>query len=137
MSPKSKQDQQRDQLQRAERLLSTIDILEESIRQIKEGGELAPSGCYVARYQARGYKKAYWYYKLQASTPIFPKVKRPDQLSRYLHLGAAGSPGHVNAVLQVVRRVQVDELQKAIDSLRESWVDLYSDKEEKKKKNQE
>ena len=137
MSPKSKQDQQRDKLQRAERLLETIDILEESIRQIKERGELAPDGCYVARYQARGYKKAYWYYKLQASRPIFPKVNHPDQLSRYLHLGAAGSVGHVNAVLQVVRRVQVDELQKAIDSLRESWLDSYSDKDEKKTKNKE
>ena len=137
MSPQSKQNQQLEVLQRAQRLEEAIAILEERISQIKEEGELAPDGCYVARYQARGQKKAYWYYKLQASTPIFPKVNCPDQLSRYKHLGAAGSVGHVDAVLQVVRRVQVDELQKAIDSLRESWSDLYSDKEEKKKKNQE
>ena len=134
MSTKSKPAQKLEKLQRAERLLETINILEESIRQIKESGELAPDGCYVARYQARGQKKAYWYYKLHAQTPIFPKVKCPEQLSRYLHLGAAGSPEHVDAVLQVVRRVQVDELQKTIDSLKESWSDLYSDQEEKKKK---
>ncbi len=134
MSIKSKPAQKLENLQRAERLLETINILEESIRQIKESGELAPDGCYVARYQARGQKKAYWYYKLQASTPIFAKVNCPEQLSRYKHLGAAGSVDHVDAVLQVVRRVQVDELQKVIDSLKESWLDLYSDKEEKKKR---
>ena len=134
MSTKSKPKQQLEKLQRAERLLETIAILEESIRQIKQSGELAPSGCCVARYQARGQKKAYWYYKLHSSEPIFPKVKSPEQLSRYKHLGAAGSTEHLDAVLQVVRRVQVDELQKVIDSLRESWSDLYSDQTEKKKK---
>ena len=137
MSTKSKPDQQKEKLQRAERLLKTITILEESIRQIKGSGELAPHGCYVARYQARGQKKAYWYYKLHAHTPIFPKVKCPEQLSRYLHLGGAGTAEHVEAVLQVLRRVQVEELQKAIHSLKESWSDLISDKEEKKKKSQE
>jgi len=54
-----------------------------------------------------------------------------------VQLSGAGSAGHVNAVLQVVRRVQVDELQKAIDYLRETWLNLYSDQEEKKKKNKE
>ncbi len=137
MSTKSKPDQQKEKLQRAERLLETINILEETIGQIKEQGELAPDGCYVTRYQARGQKKAYWYYKLHALTPIFPKVNSPEQLSRYKHLGAAGSAAHVDAVLQVVRRVQIEELQKAIDSLKESWSDLYSDKEEKKEKSKE
>ncbi len=137
MSTKSKPDKQKEKLERAERLLQTINILEENVRQIKEQGKLAPDGCYVSRYQARGQKKAYWYYKLHASTPIFPKVKNPTELSRYLHLGGAGSADHVDAVLQVVRRVQVDELQKAIHSLKESWSDLYSDKEEKKKKREE
>ncbi len=82
-------------------------------------------------------KKAYWYYKLHALTPIFPKVNCPEQLSRYKHLGGAGSADHVDAVLQVVRRLQVEELQKAVHSLKESWSDLYSDQEEKKKKSKE
>ena len=63
MSTKSKPAQQLEKLQRGERLLETIAILEESIRQIKESGEVAPDGCCVARYQARGQKKAYWYYR--------------------------------------------------------------------------
>ncbi len=40
----------------------------------------------------------------------------------------------MDTVLQVVRRVQVDELQKVIDSLKESWSDLYSEQKEKEKK---
>lgn len=56
----------------------------------------------------------------------------PNKLSKYKHLGKAGSPEHVNAVMQVQRRVQIDALQNTIDSLRQSWVDLY-DRLEKKK----
>jgi hypothetical protein len=29
--------------------------------------------------------------------------------------------------MMVIRRVQIDELQKSIDALKESWSDLYSD----------
>ena len=47
------------------------------------------------------------------------------QFSRYQHFGAAGSAAHVNGVIQVKRRVQIDELTKAIDSLKDSWSDLY------------
>jgi hypothetical protein len=79
----------------------------------------------VARYQARGQRKTYWYYKLQASQPIFATTKGLHKLSRYQHLGAAGSVAHVDAVIQVVRRVQIDELTRAIDSLKQSWADLY------------
>ncbi len=34
-----------------------------------------------------------------------------------------------NGVLAVVRRNQIDELARAIQSLKESWLDLYSDEE--------
>jgi hypothetical protein len=34
-----------------------------------------------------------------------------------------------NGVLAVVRRNQIDELTRAIQSLKESWLDLYSDEE--------
>ncbi len=111
-----------------------IASLEEKIRQISEEGEVAPAGCYVARYQARGKRRTYWYYKLQASSPTFPTAGGNHELSRYKHLGAAGSAAHVDGVIQVVRRTQIDELQRAIDSLKESWSDLYS--EAKKNVNQ-
>ena len=79
----------------------------------------------MARYQARGQQKAYWYYKLQAQQPIFPTAKDGQKLSRYKHLGPAGSAAHVEAVMQFVRRAQIDELSKAIEALKESWSDLY------------
>ncbi|MDJ0691918.1 MAG: hypothetical protein QNJ41_25880 [Xenococcaceae cyanobacterium MO_188.B32] len=40
---------------------------------------------------------------------------------------AAGTQAHVDAVMMVLRRVQIDELQKAIDALKDSWSDLYSE----------
>ena len=133
MSANTKEARQLDKINRAERLLSTIAILEQQIKDISASGEVAPPGCHLARYQARGQYKAYWYYKLQAKEPIFPSKKESGKLSRYQHLGAAGTPAHVRGVMMVIRRNQIDELQKSVDALRDSWSDLYSDLEEKKK----
>lgn len=43
--------------------------------------------------------------------------------------GKAGSEAHIDGVLAVVRRNQIDELTRAIETLKESWLDLYSDEE--------
>lgn len=131
MSAKTKKAKQLDKINRAERLLTTIATLEEQIKIISGSGEVAPPGCHLARYQARGQYKAYWYYKLQAKEPIFPSKKESGRLSRYQHLGAAGTESHVQGVMMIIRRNQIDELQKSIDALRDSWSDLYSDLEEK------
>ena len=131
MSAKTKKAKQLDKINRAERLLTTIATLEEQIKIISAEGEVAPPGCHLARYQARGQYKAYWYYKLQAKEPIFPSKKESGRLSRYQHLGAAGTESHVQGVMMIIRRNQIDELQKSIDALRDSWSDLYSDLEEK------
>ncbi|MEH1781618.1 MAG: hypothetical protein V7L26_21390 [Nostoc sp.] len=56
------------------------------IQQIKVGGEIAPPGCCVSRYQARGKQGVYWYYKLHATHPIF-STTQPEKLSKYRHLG--------------------------------------------------
>ncbi len=64
---------------------------------------------------------------MQAQEPIFISKKEPGKPSRYKHLGAAGTQAHVDGVMMVIRRVQIDELQKSIDALRDSWSDLYSD----------
>lgn len=117
--------QPQDKLARAERLQTAIAAIEARIDQIYTEGEVAPKGCCVARYQARGKQKAYWYYKLQATQPIFPTTQDEQKRSRYKHLGSAGSAAHVEGVIQVVRRVQIEELSKAIDALKESWSDLY------------
>lgn len=127
MSAKTEQARQLDKINRAERLLATIATLEEQIKHIRASGEVAPKGCHLARYQARGQYKAYWYYKLQAVEPIFVSKQGAGKPSRYKHLGAAGTQAHVDAVQMVLRRVQIDELQKAIDALKDSWSDLYSE----------
>lgn len=112
---------------RAERIEQAINYLEKKIAQLETEGEVAPIGCYVARYQAKGKKHRYWYYQLKAQKAIFPKAKKTDEFSRYQHLGKAGNEAHINAILSVVRRVQIEELKSAIDGLKESWSDLYSD----------
>lgn len=125
LSSKPEQDTQ----ERAQRLTEAIAFLEACKREILAQGEVAPPACCVARYQAKGKRSSYWYYKLQASVPTFPTVSNTPKLSRYKHLGKAGSASHVEAVIQVVRRTQIDELDKAIAALKYSWSELYSDRE--------
>ncbi|MDJ0573608.1 MAG: hypothetical protein QNJ65_00395 [Xenococcaceae cyanobacterium MO_234.B1] len=43
--------------------------------------------------------------------------------------GKAGSQAHIDGVRAVVRRVQIDGLTQAIEGLKESWLDLYSDEQ--------
>jgi hypothetical protein len=57
---------------RADRIADALKILQYKIQQIQLEGEIAPPGCCVLRYQARGKTKTYWYYKLHATEPIFP-----------------------------------------------------------------
>jgi hypothetical protein len=46
--------------QRAERIRAAIAQLQAKKSEIEAEGELAPQGCYVARYQARGLIHRYW-----------------------------------------------------------------------------
>ena len=115
--------------QRAERIREAIAYLESQKAKIERTEVVAPVGCYVARYQARGQKHRYWYYQLRASSAIFPKTNKENEYSRFQHLGKAGSSAHINGVLTVVTRNQIDELTRAIESLKESWLDLYSDED--------
>jgi hypothetical protein len=115
--------------QRAERISAAIADLSRKKSESSASGEVAPPGCYVARYQARGQKYHYWYYQLRATEAIFPKTNSENEYSRFQHLGKAGSQAHIDGVLAVVRRVQIDELTKAIDALKDSWSDLYSNQE--------
>jgi len=120
-----------DVIKRAELLQQAIATLQLQIQQIQALGEVAPPGCCVLRYQARGKNGTYWYYKLHATQAIFPTTQ-PNKLSKYKHLGKAGSPAHIDAVLSVARRTQIDYLTSCIDSLRQNWVDLYDSLKEKK-----
>ncbi len=118
-----------DLAKRADRLTATIATLKAQIQQIIDSGEVAPKGCYVARYQVRQRQKVYWYYKLQATDAIFEQATDSEKKSKYKHLGRAGSEEHIAAVMQVMRRTQIDELERTINSLANSLLDLYYDKE--------
>jgi hypothetical protein len=125
--PKKESELEREQ--RAERIQTTIALLQAQKSEIEASGVVAPPGCYVARYQAIGAKHHYCYYQLKAQTAIFAKTNQDREYSRFQHLGKAGSQAHIDGILTVVRRVQIDELTKAIDGLNDSWSDLYSNQE--------
>ena len=78
-------------------------------------------------------KSSYWYYKLQADKPTFTKTTTVESLSKYKHLGSSGSQAHVDGVMGVVRRTIVSELQKTIDSLKDSLLDVSFDGEQEDK----
>ncbi len=56
---------------RANRISEAIASIQKSIQLLESSGDIAPTGCCIVHYRARGSKKYYWYYKLQASEPIF------------------------------------------------------------------
>lgn len=109
--------------QRAERIADAIAKLSSQIQQIESQGEVAPAGCCVLRYQARGRRGTYWYYKLHAQEAIF--LARSGEMSKYKHLGKAGSAAHIEAVLQVARRTQIEGLQRMLAALTQCWSELY------------
>jgi len=112
--------------QRADLLCEAINTVQKQIEQIKINREIAPPGCFVVRYQARGSGRAYWYYKLQATEPIF--TTKNGQKTKYKHLGKGGSPEHIEALMQVSRRTQIEALERTLNSLHESLSDLYDNK---------
>ncbi len=124
-------------LTRADQLQAAIAILKKEIQEILSDGTVAPPGCRVMRYRVRRQKACYWYYKLQATEPIFAPPKGQGELSKYKHLGKAGSEAHIEAVLQVARRTQIDGLQRAIDGLSESWLQVCLEEEKDQKDSSE
>ena len=118
---------EKDRLDRADQLKAAIVALEQEIQQISAEGQVAPPECWLLRYQARGYKGTYWYYKLHAQKPIFRSDRGRGKKSRYKHLGKAGSAAHVAAALSLARRAKIDGLQRILNSLNEAWLDLCSE----------
>lgn len=109
--------------QRVDRIADAIAKLSSQIQQIESEGQVAPAGCCVLRYQARGRRGTYWYYKLHAQEAIF--LTQSGEMSKYKHLGKAGSAAHIEAVLQVARRTQIEGLQRILAALTQCWSELY------------
>ena len=129
MSKQPKESEQ-DKLARVESLQNAISQLQKQIEQIRSTGEVAGDGCFVSRYQVRQKERVYWYYKLHATKPQFPKASDAKVLSKYKHLGKAGSSEHIEAVMQVTRRMVIDELERTIGSLQDSLLDVGFDGEQ-------
>ncbi len=72
-------------------------------------------------------------YKLQADKATFTKTTNVQSLSKYKHLGSSGSQDRVDGAMAVVRRTTISELQKTIDSLKSSLIDLSFDGEQQDK----
>ncbi len=66
--------------QRTDQLIRIFEQLEQEIQEILATGKVAPAGCWIVRYQARGRKGTYWYYKFQATVAIFPSKNNPQKL---------------------------------------------------------
>ncbi len=117
-----------DKAERVDRIIETISNLEKEKQKLEEL-EVAPVDSWVARYQVRQPKKTYWYYKLQAQVPSFARADNSEKLSKYKHLGKAGSEAHVEAVLAVYRRGKIEQIQRAIDALIQGLQDAGYDAE--------
>ena len=116
--------------QRAERIGAAIALLEAQKSEIEASGVVAPPGCYVARYQAKGAGASLLVLSTsERRTPFSPKPSRRMNIPVFNMNGKAGSQAHIDGVLAVIRRVQIDELTFAIDELKVSWSDLYSNDE--------
>lgn len=109
---------------RAKQIKAAIRKLKRQIKKTSSEGEVAPPHCHVIRYQTKQNQKIYWYYKLQAAEPIFPTASDSNKKSKYLYLGKAGSEAHLEAVAQVTRRGLINELERVINSLHESYLDV-------------
>lgn len=111
------------QKDRANRLIATIKKLKSLKKSIEKRGKVAPKGCNLLKYQIPQNKKIYWYYKLQAYEPIFDTING-EKKTRYRYLGTAGSEAHIDGVMQVTYRAVIDEIDKMINNLEESHLDV-------------
>ena len=89
------------------------------------GSHVAPAGCWVVRYLAKGKTGDCWYYKLQAKQPLFKN--RNGKPCRYQHLGKAGSDDYLEAIASVGRRAHLEALEYQKKLLEQGLNDLASE----------
>lgn len=132
MHDKRKPCPQEDLHGRIDKVVSLKELLEQEIQAILALGKVAPSGCWIVRYLAKGRKETYWYYKLQATEPIFP-TKTNNKLSKYKHLGKAGSKAYLDAIEQIQRRAKIEALDRSIETLKQGLKNLVEETSKYKK----
>ncbi len=118
--------QQKDVATRLDELKHLIEQLQQDIEDIRDEGEIAPSGCWIVRYQAKGRKGGrYWYYKWMSHEPIF--VTKNGNSSRHQYLGKAGSEAYLKAVEALSRRGRIEALDRALRTLLMGLEDLVEE----------
>ena len=119
---------EQDKLDRMQRWNEAIAEIESYLQFFEDKGQQADVGCWVVRYQVRQKDKIYWYDKLQGDRKRFEQ-KKSESLSQYQYLGKAGTIPHVDAVMGVLRRTIVTELQSSLVSLKSCVIDIAYDEE--------
>ena len=109
---------------RGKQIQGLIRKMKQKIKKIEREGEVIPCDCHIIRYQVNRNQKLYYYYKLQSASPIFPMATDSQKKTKYKYLGKAGSEAHINAVEKMTRRDIIDELERIIHSLQESYLDI-------------
>ena len=118
--------QQKDVATRLDELKHLLEQLQQEIEDVHREGEIAQSGCWIVRYQAKGRKGGrYWYYKWMSHEPIF--VTKKGNPSRHQYLGKAGSEAYLKAVEALSRRGRIEALNRAISTLSTGLEDLVEE----------
>ena len=118
--------QRKDLATRLEELNFLQSQLQQDIKAIELEGEIAPSGCWIVRYIAKGQKGGrYWYYKWMSHDPIF--VTKNGNPSRHQYLGKAGSEAYLKAVEALSRRGRIEALERAMSTVSMGLSDLVEE----------
>ena len=118
--------QQKDLATRISELNFLQQQLQQDIKAIEREGEIAPSGCWIVRYQAKGQKGGrYWYYKWMSHDPMF--ITKNGNSSRHQYLGKAGSEAYLKAVEALSRRGRIEALERAMSTLSMGLEDLVEE----------
>ena len=118
--------QKKDSATRIDELKHLLKQLQQDIEDIRSEGEIAPSGCWIVRYQAKGQKGGrYWYYKWMSHEPIF--VAKNGNSSRHQYLGKAGTEAYLKAVEALSRRGRIEALERGMSTLSMGLEDLVEE----------
>jgi len=118
--------QRSDFITRLDELKRMVEQLQQNMKDIRLEGEVAPPGCWIVRYQAKGRKgERYWYYKWMSHDPIF--ITKGGKLSCHQYLGKAGSEAYLKAVSALSRRGRIEGLDRALNTLLMGLEDLVEE----------
>jgi hypothetical protein len=111
---------------RFDELKYLVKQLQQGIEDINDEGDIAPPGCWIVRYQAKGRKgERYWYYKWMSHDPIF--VTKNGNPSRHQYLGKAGCEAYLKAIASYERRGRIEAKERALNTLLMGLEDLVEE----------